>query len=67
MMFEASFERLHLIGKLPDSVLYKPNVYPAVKYLLRKGEEENCLADLSILFDSLKVPPSSRALEAYSI
>jgi hypothetical protein len=55
IMFEASFERLHLIGKLPDSVLYKPNVYPAVKYLLRKGEEENCLADLSILFDSLKV------------
>lgn len=49
-----SFERLHLIGRQSNSVLYKGNVYPSVKYLVRPGDEAQCEQELSFLFGSLK-------------
>ena len=49
-----SYERLHLIGRQPDSVLYKGNVYPSVKYLVRQGDEAQCEQELSFVLSSLR-------------
>lgn len=49
-----SFERLHLIGRQANSVLYKGNVYPCVKYLVRQGDEAQCEQELAFLLSSLR-------------
>ena len=49
-----SFERLHLIGRQPNSVLYKGNVYPSVKYFVRAGDEAQCEQELGFLLSSLR-------------
>lgn len=50
LLLEATVERLLVLSSLTDSVFLKGNVYPAVKYFLQAGFEEQCVSELRSLF-----------------
>ncbi len=50
LLLEATVERLLVLSSFADSVFLKGNVYPAVKYFLQAGQEEQCVAELRGLF-----------------
>eukprot|EP01116_Phalansterium_solitarium_P001763 TRINITY_DN11581_c0_g1_i1.p1 TRINITY_DN11581_c0_g1~~TRINITY_DN11581_c0_g1_i1.p1 ORF type:complete len:422 (+),score=103.88 TRINITY_DN11581_c0_g1_i1:59-1324(+) len=54
LLFETSYERLVHLCHLPDSVFTHPHIYPALKYYLRRGDEEQCKQELIELFKHLK-------------
>lgn len=54
LILEASYERLCLLCELEDSIFLRPSVFPALKYFLREGDEEQCESELTNLFQYLK-------------
>ena len=54
-LFFFIFFRLVLLSNLPDSVFLKSNVYPALKYYLRRGDEGLCQQELEKLLSQLAV------------
>jgi hypothetical protein len=49
-----SYERLMLLCRLPDSIFLRPWVYPALKYFLRRGDEELCRQEIAKLVYSIQ-------------
>jgi hypothetical protein len=55
LVLETSYERLVLLCQEDKSVFLRPNIYPALKYYLRPGDETQCMEELTQLFQTLKV------------
>lgn len=51
---QVSYERLMLLCRLPDSIFLRPWVYPALKYFLRRGDEELCRQEIAKLVYSIQ-------------
>ena len=47
--------RLVVLSNLPESVFLKSNVYPALKYYLRRGDEGLCRKEIEKLLSQLEV------------
>ena len=54
MFVELSFERLYQLSQLQASVLLRARVFPAVRYFLPRGSEEECVEELSLLLQALQ-------------
>ncbi|ELR14028.1 emp24/gp25L/p24 family protein [Acanthamoeba castellanii str. Neff] len=54
ILIEVSYERLMLLCRLPDSIFLRPWVYPALKYFLRRGDEELCRQEIAKLVYSIQ-------------
>ncbi|EGG14018.1 hypothetical protein DFA_11780 [Cavenderia fasciculata] len=53
ILLEVTVERLGQIGKLPDSSFLLGKVYPALKYFLKRGDEDLFAKDLNALLQVL--------------
>eukprot|EP00026_Physarum_polycephalum_P001502 Phypoly_transcript_01504.p2 GENE.Phypoly_transcript_01504~~Phypoly_transcript_01504.p2 ORF type:complete len:519 (+),score=76.70 Phypoly_transcript_01504:1781-3337(+) len=54
ILVEVTFERLVLLSDLQDSCFLKSNVYPALKYYLRRGDEGLCKQEIQKLLAQLE-------------
>lgn len=54
IVLETSYERLATICKLDNSVFLRPSIFPALKYFLRQGDEQQCKMEMTNLFDYLR-------------
>eukprot|EP01114_Cavostelium_apophysatum_P006730 TRINITY_DN18172_c0_g1_i1.p1 TRINITY_DN18172_c0_g1~~TRINITY_DN18172_c0_g1_i1.p1 ORF type:complete len:331 (-),score=47.96 TRINITY_DN18172_c0_g1_i1:458-1378(-) len=54
VILETSYERLSLLCKEQNSCFLKPSIFPALKYYLRQGDEDQCKQELLTLFSYLK-------------
>uniref|UniRef100_A0A6B2L384 Uncharacterized protein n=1 Tax=Arcella intermedia TaxID=1963864 RepID=A0A6B2L384_9EUKA len=55
ILVQVSFERLIILSKLEDSCFSKGRVFPSLKYYLKKGDEKQCLDEIGMTFQALKV------------
>ncbi|EGC36586.1 hypothetical protein DICPUDRAFT_31657 [Dictyostelium purpureum] len=54
ILLECTLDRLHSIAKLGDSALLGAKVYPAVKYFLKRGDENHFIRDINNLLNVLR-------------
>jgi acyl carrier protein len=53
ILVDLSFERMIDLANLPDSVLLKGLIYPLVRYFLIKGEEKQCVSELTDVLEAV--------------
>jgi hypothetical protein len=56
LVIETTYERLCLLCRIRDDsgCFVRPNIFPGLKYFLKEGDEEQCIAELTRLFRELK-------------
>jgi hypothetical protein len=67
ILVSVSYERLVLLADLDNSCFLKPRIFPAMKYYLRKDDEQLCLQEMTQLIRVLQEFQGIKAVFSISI